>query len=222
MRRDPNGDTVPRMRGAEVATPPLPGFEHVNRYWDDTHQCVTAKILPGEYYVTDRDEMIVTVLGSCVSACMRDSVYGIGGMNHFMLPTERAGSGGSWETQGSDASTRYGSHAMERLINDILKHGGRRENLEVKVFGGGKIIAHMADIGRKNIEFVRSYIEGEGIRLIASDVGDAYPRKVYYRPSTGKVYMKRLLTVRNDTIFERERAYQQELVRTQGGGVTLF
>lgn len=214
-------DTGKRAQGAGAIMPALPGFGHINRYWDDTHHSVTAKILPGEYYVTDRDEMIVTVLGSCVSACVRDAVSGIGGMNHFMLPMER-GSGGSWEVPGVDASTRYGSHAMERLINDILKHGGRRANLEVKVFGGGKIIAHMADVGLKNIEFVRAYIDGEGLRLVASDLGDSYPRKVYYRPATGKVYMKRLLRMHNDTIVERERAYQQELVRTRDGGVTLF
>jgi chemotaxis protein CheD len=140
-----------------------------------------------------------------------------------MLPSERSGGGGSWELAGVDASTRYGSHAMERLINDILKHGGRRDRLEVKVFGGGKIIAHMADIGRKNIEFVRAYIEGEGLNLVASDVGDSCPRKVYYRPSTGKVFMKRLYKLHNDTIVQREREYQRELVQApRDGSVTLF
>lgn len=212
------------LSGRKDATlaPPLPGFEHINRYWDEARGHVAAKILPGEYYVTCGNEIMVTVLGSCVSACVRDRVLGVGGMNHFMLPVDNGGSGGSWEAGGLDSSTRYGSHAMERLINDILKHGGRRANLEVKVFGGGKIIAHMADVGLKNIEFVRAYIDGEGLRLVASDLGDSYPRKVYYRPATGKVYMKRLLRMHNDTIVERERAYQQELVRTRDGGVTLF
>ena len=205
-----------------VLAPALPGFEHINRYWDNVHECVTAKILPGEYYVTCRDEMIATVLGSCVSACVRDRVFGIGGMNHFMLPVDRSGAGGSWETSGIDASTRYGSHAMERLINDILKHGGARRNLEVKVFGGGKILAQLADVGLKNIDFVRSYIADEGLDLVASDLGDVYPRKVYYRPATGKVYVKRLLKIKNDTIFEREKAYQRELVRPPEGDVTLF
>ncbi|MDR2877794.1 MAG: chemoreceptor glutamine deamidase CheD [Chromatiales bacterium] len=200
----------------------LPGFEHINRYWDNTHNCVVAKILPGDYYVTTKNEMILTVLGSCVSACVRDSANGVGGMNHFMLPTQGAGSASSWEAPGVDASTRYGSHAMERLINDILKYGGRRDRLEVKVFGGGKIISHMADIGRKNIDFVQSYIEDEGIRLVASDLGDIYPRKIFYQPSTGKVFMKRLLKMHDDNIVARERAYQQALVRKQDGDVTLF
>lgn len=213
------------LSGRKDATlaPPLPGFEHINRYWDEARGHVAAKILPGEYYVTCGNEIMVTVLGSCVSACVRDRVLGVGGMNHFMLPVDNGGSGGSWEAGGLDSSTRYGSHAMERLINDILKHGGTRRNLEVKVFGGGKILAHMIDVGRKNIDFVRAYIQAESLPLLASDLGDIYPRKVYYLPSTGKVYVKKLFTLHNDTIVEREKAYLQELARRKvEGDVTLF
>src|ERR1700693_3574707 len=102
-----------------------------NVYFDRTFDCDAAKILPGEYFFTHKDMMIVTVLGSCVSACIRDRVSGIGGMNHFMLPD-----GGGENDSPVSASMRYGSYAMEVLINDVLKAGARRENLEAKVFGG--------------------------------------------------------------------------------------
>lgn len=213
----------PASRPSPAELPPaLPGFEHVNRYWDDIHQQFAAKILPGEYYVTRGREMVVTVLGSCVSACIRDMVNGVGGMNHFMLPVSQGG-GGSWDAAGLGSSTRYGNYAMERLINDILKHGGRRENLEVKVFGGGKILANMTDIGDKNIGFVRAYIDAEGLRLAASDLGDIYPRKVYYLPATGKVFMKKLRALHNNTIMERETAYLEAMVQKPvEGDITLF
>lgn len=202
---------------------PLPGFEHVNRYWDAKHGHVAAKILPGEYYVTRERELVVTVLGSCVSACIRDAALGIGGMNHFMLPESLGNGSGSWDDGGVGKSTRYGSHAMERLINDILKHGGARQRLEVKIFGGGKILAQMTDVGRRNIEFVRKYIQDEGLMLAASDLGDVYPRKVYYLPSTGKVYVKPLKTLRNDTIIEREINYMGEIAdKPVAGDTTLF
>ncbi|MBK8164070.1 MAG: chemoreceptor glutamine deamidase CheD [Gammaproteobacteria bacterium] len=187
------------------------------------HRQFAAKILPGEYYVTCGQEMVVTVLGSCVSACIRDAVSGVGGMNHFMLPVSQGGGGGSWDAAGLGASTRYGNYAMERLINDILKNGGRRQNLEVKVFGGGKILANMTDIGDKNINFVRAYISAEGLRLSASDLGDIHPRKVYYAPATGKVFMKKLRALHNNTILERETAYMEEIVhKPVEGDVTLF
>lgn len=212
---------VSRKETADLP-PALPGFEHVNRYWDDMHKQFAAKILPGEYYVTRSREIVVTVLGSCVSACIRDVANGIGGMNHFMLPVSQGG-GGSWDAAGLGTSTRYGNYAMERLINDILKHGGRRQNLEIKVFGGGKILANMTDIGDKNINFVRAYINAEGLRLAASDLGDIYPRKVYYLPATGKVFMKKLRTLHNNTIMERETAYMEEIVQKPvEGDVTLF
>lgn len=211
-----------RHRSAELP-PVLSGFEHINRYWDDTHGYPTAKILPGEYYVTSEQEMVVTVLGSCVSACIRNTVTGVGGMNHFMLPENAGNAGGSWGDHDVGKSTRYGSHAMERLINDILKFGGRREQLEVKIFGGGRILAQMTDVGRKNVEFVRRYLSDEGLRIAASDVGEIYPRKVYYLPATGKVLVKHLRSMHNDTIIEREMAYMGQIAQKPvTGDITLF
>jgi len=214
--------------GVSLATPPpgpppraLPGFAHINRYWDEAHGMYAAKLLPGEYYVTVEQETIVTVLGSCVSACVRDPVFGVGGMNHFMLPVNQGN--GSWELNGVGASTRYGSYAMEQLINDVLKHGGNRENLEVKVFGGGRILAQMTDIGRMNIEFVEKYIRTEGLRVLARDLGDIYPRKVYFTPSIGKAFVKRLRSLHNDTIVARETEYLNQLKQQPvAGEVTLF
>lgn len=189
----------------------LKGFGHINRYLDRAREKFSAKILPGEYYVTMQDEFITTVLGSCVSACIRDRVLGIGGMNHFMLP-KSAGEkqGGKMGVLLSDAA-RYGSFAMEHMINDILKNGGEKENLEVKIVGGGKIIKNMTNIGDQNIAFVREYIKAEELHLIGEDVGDIYPRKVLYHPLTGKVNVKKLRSMHNDTVHSREKNYMSEL-----------
>ena len=191
--------------------PPLAGFEHINRYWDKMHNITAAKILPGEYYVTTQNEAIVTVLGSCVSACVRDKVFGIGGMNHFMLPMTTANSSDAWKNVNISAATRYGNFAMEHLINTILSNGGMRKNLEVKVFGGGRILAQMTDIGSRNISFVREYIATERLTLLAEDLGDNCPRKVMYNPLTGKVKMKKLRSLHNNTIVARETEYMQKL-----------
>src|SRR5690606_35591093 len=137
---------------ADGLSPALPGFEHISRYWDDQHGCVSAKILPGEFYVTRHDELLVTVLGSCVTACIRDRETGVGGMNHFML------------AEGGDdlvgPSARYGVYAMEILINHLLKNGARRQNLEAKVFGGGRVLSSLAGamIGERNADFVIKYL----------------------------------------------------------------
>ncbi|WP_036249049.1 chemoreceptor glutamine deamidase CheD [Methylobacter sp. BBA5.1] len=187
--------------------PSLSGFERINRYWDNEHEIIAAKILPGEYYVTKADELITTVLGSCVAACIRDKEVGIGGMNHFMLPQTSA----EKLKQGNEAvlgnSTRYGNFAMEHLINTILSNGGKRKNLELKVFGGGKIIPTLSDIGLKNIEFILEYIDTEGLLLLSQDLGDIYPRKIVYFPQTGKVRMKKIQDLHNDTIINREMQY---------------
>ena len=172
--------------------------------WDREHRRFAAKLLPGEYYVTTAGEQIATVLGSCVSACVRDRRLGIGGMNHFMLPLDASKGASSWGTAVS-AATRYGNEAMERLINDILKLGGRRDSLEVKLVGGGKVLAGIAiDIGARNIEFVRKYVADEGFSVAGQDLGDIYPRKVHYSPDTGKLRVQ-----------EAHCSAQQDLVRAR-------
>ncbi len=209
-------------RGGEPPQP-LPGFEGIKRYWDAKHKVYAAKILPGEYYVTTAGEMITTVLGSCVSACIRDPAFGVGGMNHFMLPFNRTKDCCDWEQTAVNTATRYGNFAMEHLINTILSHGGRRDHLEVKVFGGGSVLDSMTDVGRRNIEFVQDYLHTEGLQLVASDVGDVYPRKVNYYPATGRVQMKKLRKQHSDTIVRRERSYMHQLdEKPVAGEIDLF
>ncbi len=190
-----------------------------NVYYDRTFDCDAAKILPGEYYFTHKDMMIVTVLGSCVSACIRDRVTGIGGMNHFMLPD--SGDGDS----PISASMRYGTYAMEILINDVLKAGARRENLEAKVFGGGNVLRGFIaiNVGERNAQFVRDYLKAENIRVVAEDLNDIWPRKVYFFPRTGKVLVKKLKQLHNNTLVNREQDYASKLVaKPVGGAVDLF
>lgn len=195
----------------ENLPPALIGFESINRYWDPVHESFVAKILPGEYYVTAQNEAIATVLGSCVSACIWDELNGIGGMNHFMLPHDSGSGLGHWQSTDVAASTRYGNFAMEHLINTILKNGGERRNLQLKIFGGGRILSSMTDVGQRNIAFVNDYINTEGLRLIAEDVADIYPRKVLFYPATGRALVKKLRSMHNDTIVKRETEYMKEL-----------
>ena len=190
-----------------------------NVYYDRTFDCDAAKILPGEYYFTGKDMLIVTVLGSCVAACIRDRVSGLGGMNHFMLPD-----GGDGENPIS-ASMRYGTYAMEVLINQLLKAGARRENMEAKVFGGGAVLRGFTaiNVGERNAEFVLKYLRAEKMRITAEDLNDIYPRKVYFFPRTGKVLVKKLMQVHNDTLVKREQDYASRLKsNTVGGEVELF
>jgi chemotaxis protein CheD len=164
-------------RSATTAQPPvLPGFERLQRYWDPENKRWTAKVLPGEYYVTRSGEAITTVLGSCISACIRDPMLGVGGMNHFMLPEDGPGGGSTWLDPAIGLATRYGSYAMESLVNDLLKLGAARNRLEVKLFGGGKILTSMTDVGLRNIEFIHGYAQMEGYPIAAEDLGGTQPR----------------------------------------------
>lgn len=198
----------------------LRGFGHVKRYVDKSDNRIVAKILPGELYVTKIDEMITTVLGSCISACIRDPYEGVGGMNHFMLPISKEAN--LLGAKDSNAA-RYGNFAMEQLINEILKHGGQRKNLEVKLFGGGRVLSHMTDVGKRNIEFALEYVALEGLKVVSEDLGDVFPRKIQYDPLSGKARMKKLRTMHNRTVAEREEAYMQEIDQTPStGDIELF
>ena len=209
-------------QAAPVLPRPLPGFSAIKRYWDRRLNMAAAKILPGEYYVTREDEVITTVLGSCVSACIRDRVFGIGGMNHFMLPESEHGGWGGADDMTSTA-TRYGNYAMEHMINDILKYGGHRRNLEVKLFGGGRIINGSSNVGERNIEFARCYLRTEGLPVLSQDLGDVYPRKILYFPATGRVRVKKLKHMHNDTLIQREQAYRRDLEQSPvSGEIELF
>ena len=199
------------------------GFEEVlapNLYFDREHNSDAAKILPGEYYATGRDMVLVTVLGSCVCACIRDKVSGIGGMNHFMLHDSGRDKGNPL-----GESARYGTYAMEILINQLLKMGAKRANFEAKVFGGGAVLRGftVANVGERNAEFVLKFLKTEKIHLAAQDFLDIHPRKVYYFPNSGLVRVKKLRKVHNDTIVNRETEYGSRLhYANVGGDVELF
>ena len=200
-------------------------FKHINHYWDKQRDTVVAKILPGEFYMTSDQVIISTTLGSCISACIWDERRHIGGMNHFMLPiTDKDAHEVDWGQRGlaSDA-TRYGNFAMEHLINMILKHGGQRSSLRAKVFGGGKVLKKMSDVGERNIDFVFHYLNTEKIEVIKHDVGSIYPRKILFEPLTGRAFVKRLESMHNNTIVERESDYRTRIDHDKvEGDVELF
>ncbi len=210
---------------AEYMTLCLPEFTQVNHYWDKQRDMVVAKILPGEFYMTTENIAIATTLGSCISACIWDERSHIGGMNHFMLPlTNKEAHEVNWGQREKTAdATRYGNFAMEHLINNILRAGGRRINLRAKLFGGAKVLNQMSNVGQKNIDFALRYLEQEEIIIESSDIGDIYPRKVIFEPGSGRAFIKRLNNLHNDTIIKRETVYSSQICKKDiSGEVELF
>lgn len=167
-------------------------------------------IQPGEYYVTMQDEVIATVLGSCISVCIRDEKRRIGGMNHFMLPGDFR-----LDDVFNSQSARYGMYAMEMIMGDMIKLGTDRQNLTAKVFGGGHVLDSVPNtrntVPQANIRFVKAFLSMEGIKVVSSDVGGDHGRKVLFLPATGKVYLKRLVTAEDSTLVKRERRYERSL-----------
>lgn len=196
-----------------VARPSDPG-----EAWYDPHfKARAVKVLPGEYRVDARDVMLVTVLGSCVAACIHDPVARVGGMNHFMLPASRAASDGG--------SARYGAYAMEVLINALLKRGGERAHLQAKLFGGAAVLPGLttSKVGQDNVDFVTDYLATERIATVASDLGGSWPRRVHFFPATGRAFVKRLPVAQRDPVGAEEARYRRRLGRvTHSGAVELF
>ena len=193
----------------------------LRRYRDPMFAETAIKVFPGEHYVSDRsDEMLVTILGSCVAACIRDPRAGIGGMNHFMLP-EAGSSGPGWDTASS--SMRYGNVAMERLINDVLARGGMRTRLEIKVFGGGNVLNASTNIGHRNADFVEDYLAAEDLPIVAHHLRGSLPRRVHYFPATGKVLLRELQRTEREALVENENSYKSRIeVEPVAGSVELF
>jgi chemotaxis protein CheD len=189
------------------------------RYFDRDFQVDSVKILPGQYHVAKGQGAISTVLGSCVSTCLWDPLERIGGMNHFMLPGDSARPDSPWA-----ASARFGLYAMEVLINDMIRLGVDRRRLVAKVFGGAQLLAGFdrLDVGAKNSEFVLHFLREEGIRVLAQDLLDVCPRKVHFFIATGKVQVKRLGLLPNETVQRREREYLSKLAGKGGGDVEIF
>lgn len=189
------------------------------RIFDAQASAWMVKVFPGEYYVTKKpDEVLVTVLGSCVSACIRDPIARIGGMNHFMLPHHKSGNWGD-----DSRSTRFGNFAMEKLINELIKAGCDRSRMEIKVFGGGNVTDTTNAIGSENAEFVLRYLEAEGLRCAAQDLGGSLPRRIHYYPSTGRVVRKLLGVSDTYTVNREERDYGNRLLSQKTSGeIQLF
>ena len=144
---------------------PRDGFLHVQLTLGDT------------YVTSSPEEVLTTILGSCIAACIRDPLAGVGGMNHFLLPDGNSGDRGA---------LCYGVNAMELLINDILKHGGDRRRLEAKLFGGGNVVAALTDVGSRNYAFARQFLNDEGIKIVGGDVGGDMARRIQYMPAIGR------------------------------------
>ena len=180
-----------------------------HHYFDREFDSAAVKLLPNEYYVTTADMVLSTVLGSCVAACVRDSVAGVGGMNHFMLPDDGSNGGSA----AASASMRYGAYAMEMLLNELFKAGARRERLEAKVFGGGAVLANMTmlNIGDRNADFVLRYLQLEQVRVAAQDLRGGLPRRVSYFPRSGKVMVRKLHRINDAAQVRRD---EQQLVQT--------
>jgi chemotaxis protein CheD len=185
-------------------------------FYDAYFKADAVKVLPGEYFVHDEDVLIMTTLGSCIAACLWDRVARVGGMNHFMLPD--VGSG-------MVDSGRYGSFAMELLINELQKRGATRSTLEAKVFGGGAVISGMnsLNVGERNTQFVLDYLQTERIPVVSKDVMDIYPRKVCFFPASGKAMVKRLAPSSTEVVVALDRdAAQRTRATSSAGSVDLF
>jgi chemotaxis protein CheD len=194
------------------------------RSFDASLACWTTKVQPGEFYITvaHPEEAITTVLGSCVAACIRDPDAAIGGMNHFMLPEDTHHSRDDWR-DAVGLATRYGSYAMESLINGLLKLGARRERLEVKLFGGGQVLDVDIPVGLRNIDFARKWLDTEGLPVAAQDVGGKVPRRIIYYPATGTVKVKQLRAIESREVVNNERRYLGDVAaQPLVGEIVLF
>ena len=192
------------------AQPRKPG--EASFFWYDSQlQSDAVKVLPGEYFVHAENLLILTTLGSCIAACLWDHDRGIGGLNHFMLP------------EGDGDSGRYGSFAMELLINEMLRRGAVRASLEAKVFGGGQVVAGMdsMNIGERNTRFVLDYLRTERIPVLSQDVGGVCARKLCFHPVSGKAMLKRLTATHASTLAAQERAAARRAAAAVGS-VDLF
>jgi chemotaxis protein CheD len=191
----------------------------VQRSFDHSFNAYAINVPAGVCTVTgEENEMLVAILGSCVGACIRDPESGWGGMNHFMLP------GGVQQSfSGNSFALRYGHFAMEKLINDVLSRGARRDQLEIKLFGGASLLHAPSPIGDENIAFMRHYLKAEGLAIASEDLGGPYPRRIHYFPKTGKVF--RLLMRRSDDaqVFSEEKIFRDKLRQDQvEGAVSIF
>lgn len=194
-------------------------FAGRDRYYDQITEMTVVKVFSGDCYSTNKPgEMLVTILGSCISACIRDPIAKVGGMNHFLLPDS---------SNLGDSPTRYGAYAMEKLINDLLKKGAQKSRMEVKIFGGGNVIKSSAMIGDKNVKFIRDYLKLEGLRIDQQDLGGTSPRRIHYYPDSGKVMMRKLNRKEDYENVEKEETIYEKAITIKAdkgaeGAVEMF
>jgi chemotaxis protein CheD len=209
-----------RAKPKVCAWPPVfaPERHTPRRMFDPLLGRYVVRLHPGDYYATvAEDETITTVLGTCVAACIRNPHLGYGGMNHFMLPSSESGEWG-----GVSASLRYGNHAMEILINAVLKTGCPRRDMEIKLFGGADFTKGMMRVGEQNARFALHYLAHEGLHAVTVDLGGNRARVIQFTPATGMVKRK-LLERPERRILEEERRYKAKLINTPPeGDVELF
>jgi len=205
------GSRVERLR-AQARKPGEASFFYVDHHF----QYDAVKVLPGEYFVSAEELLIMTVLGSCIACCLWDPAARVGGMNHFMLP----------DPDGTENSGRYGAYAMELLINEMLKSGARRERMQAKIFGGAQVMHNftMMNVGERNTAFVQQYLQTERIALLASDVLDIHPRKVCFFAASGRAMVRRLAPAHPEALAAQERSGRADTVAqsTAGGSIDLF
>jgi chemotaxis protein CheD len=203
---------------AATTTTPAPA---ARRTFQDASGATFVSVAPGDHYVTNNpDETVVTLLGSCVAACARDPVTGVGGLNHFLLPSS------DQELKGSDEAMRFGDYAMEQLLNTIYRKGGQRGRIEFKIFGGARVLGgnSMLKIGEQNIAFVERFLRNEGFPIVAKSVGGTAPRRVRFHPATGKAFVQELDRSSAQSVTSQEEQYRRRMAKAApaGGDVEFF
>lgn len=188
------------------------------RFFDRKMNATVVRVFQGDFYVTvNSTEVLTTILGSCIAVCVRDPVVRCGGMNHFLLPAA--------STRGDETpplAMRYGSFSIERLINDILSEGGRRERLEAKVFGGANVLRGTSNIGWRNADFVETYLKNEGIAVEAQNLRGVWPRQLRYYPTTGQAQMREVKVALPDIFKQEEDLRHRPLLQEETTDVEFF
>lgn len=186
-----------------------------HHYFDRDIGCMAVKLLPSEYYVTDKGTALTTVLGSCVAACLHDSHAGVAGMNHFMLPADSEDA-----PRGHADAMRYGVYAMDVLLKEMLRAGAKREQLRAKVFGGGAVLSNMTtlNIGDRNSDFVLQFLREQGIPVAAQDLRGSHARRVCFIPATGKAVVRRLGNQAGAQLIQSD---EQALLHRASGAVPV-
>ncbi len=194
----------------------------MKKFFNRSFNKYSYELFAGDYYATkEKNVVLTTLLGSCVSVCLKDKTTGVVGMNHFMLPSNLRRD----EIIFSE-DARYGINAMEKMINDMMRLGARRDTLEAKVFGGGKVMdTTLINVSQSNIDFARTYLKMEDIPIIAENLGGKYGRKLFFFPDRFTVYLKRIeynQTLDDAISREKRFLYWMRQQQSKEGELTLF